>query len=291
MIPEHLVHELRYIELRAARRIRSQRAGGYTSPLRGEGFDFDQHRPYRPGDDVRRIDWNATARIGTPFLRQTRAERELNMVLAADLSRSMQLGSRRSKHEALVLATASLLFSALSDQIHSGVLGFTDTVLEWTAPVSNTPTAWAALTHLWAMKPRGKRTRIRPAIQHLLRRLKRTTLVVLVSDFLTDEDFTTSADLAVLASHHDVLAVVIEDPTETTLPGGTGYVHLRDVESDAEITVRLTRETRERYARTTQQRRAELQQTFYRAGVEHVFVDAQRDVVEPLMRVFEGRKS
>ena len=291
MIPEHLVHELRYIELRAARRIRSQRVGVYKSPLRGEGFEFDQHQPYRRGDDARRIDWNATARTGTPFLRQMRAERELNMVLAGDLSRSMQLGSGRSKHEALVLATASLLISALTDGIRSGVLGFTDTVLEWTAPVSDKSTAWAAVTHLWTMKTSGKRTSIRPVLQHLLQTLKRTTLVVFVSDFLTDEDFTKTADLAVLASHHDVLAVVLEDPVETTLPEGTGYVRLRDVESDAEITVRLTRETRERYARTIQQRRAELQQTFYRAGVEHVFVNAQGDVVEPLMRVFEGRRS
>ena len=89
MIPDHLVHELRDIELRAARRIRSLRVGGYTSPLRGEGFDFDQHRPYRPGDDVRRIDWNATARLGGAFVRQTRAERELHMVLAGDVCRQV----------------------------------------------------------------------------------------------------------------------------------------------------------------------------------------------------------
>ncbi len=292
MIPDHLVHELRYIELRAARRIRSLRVGSYTSPLRGDGFEFDQHRPYRPGDDVRRIDWSATARLGTVFLRQTRAERELHMVLAGDLSRSMRFGSaRRSKHEALILVTASLLFSALKDQIRSGVLGFTDRVLDWTAPISDKQAAWSALTNLWAIKTPGKNTVIRPAVQHLLRNLKRTTMVVLVSDFQTDEDLSAFPELGMLATRHDVIAVVLEDPAETQLPAGAGYVHLRDPESDAEITVGLSDETRERYARSIEQGRAELRRMFYRSGVECIFVNTQRDVVEPLMLVFEGRKA
>lgn len=292
MIPNHLVRELRYIELRAARRIRSLRVGSYTSPSRGEGFEFDQHRPYRPGDDVRRIDWNATARLGGAFLRQTRAEHELHMVLAGDLSRSMRFGSgHRSKHEALILVTASLLFSALTDQISSGVLGFTDRVLDWTAPISGKSAAWSALTRLWAIDTPGGRTVIRPAVEHLLRNLKRTTMVVLVSDFQSDEDLSAFPELGMLAAHHDVIAVVLEDPAETQLPAGAGFVHLRDMESDAEITVGLSNETRQLYAASVEQRRAELRAMFYRTGVDYVFVNTQRDVVEPLMLVFEGRKS
>jgi uncharacterized protein (DUF58 family) len=292
VIPDHLVHELRYIELRAARRIRSLRVGSYTSPQRGDGFEFDQHRPYQPGDDVRRIDWSATARLGTVFLRQTRAERELHMVLAVDLSRSMRFGSaRHSKHEALMLVTASLLFSALKDQISSGVLGFTDRVHDWTAPISDKQAAWSALTNLWAIKTPGKNTVIRPAVQHLLRNLKHTTMVVLVSDFQTDEDLSALPELGMLATRHDVIAVVLEDPAEMQLPAGAGYVRVRDLESDAEITVGLSNETRERYARSIEQHRAELRRMFYRSGVDSIFVNTQRDVVEPLMLVFEGRKA
>jgi len=214
------------------------------------------------------------------------------MVLAGDLSRSMEFGSeRRSKHEALMLATASLLFSALADQISSGVLGFTDTVLDWTAPVTDKPAAWAALTHLWAIKAPGKRTLLRPAVQHLLRVLRRTTLVVIVSDFLTGDDFGGFPELPVLAARHDVVAVVLEDPAEMTLPRGAGYVRLRDVESDAEITVGLSNGVRRQYALSVERRRAELGRLLYRSGIEHVFVNTQRDVAEPLMRLFEGRKS
>jgi uncharacterized protein (DUF58 family) len=291
-LPDHLVREVRYIELRTTRRIRRMRLGGYASPVKGDAFEFDQHRPYRPGDDVRRIDWNATARVGTPFLRQTRAERELHMVLVGDLSRSMEFAAGgRSKHEALVLTTATLLFAALADQISSGVIGFTDRVLDWTAPVSDEQAAWAALGRLWAIKPAGNRTLIQPAIQHLLRTVKGTTLVVLISDFQTDEELTAIPELVMLASRHDVLAVVLEDPAEARLPDGPGLVRLRDPESKAEITVGLNTAVRTRFASAVKQRHLELQQSFYRSGVDHVFVNSQGDVVEPLLRVFDRRKS
>src|SRR5262245_31335586 len=104
------MRDLRYIELGTARRIRSLRPGAYTSKLKDEGLDFDRHRHYQVGDDVRRIDWNVTARIGQPFVRQMYAERELDLVVAIDLSRSMNMASDgRSKREALLRITASLL--------------------------------------------------------------------------------------------------------------------------------------------------------------------------------------
>ena len=291
MIPEHLINELRYIEVRAARRIRTLRIGTYSSRLRGDGFDFDQHRRYTQGEDVRRIDWNATARFGVPFLRQTYAERELEMILAVDLSPSMQFGStRRTKQEALTLVTASLLFSAVAYHINTGFLAFTDGVIKWTAPVADKGHAWSTLTNLWAVKPRGHRTAVLAAVRHLLGRLKRTTLIFLVSDFVTDEDLGASRELAMLAARHDVVAVVLGDPAETRLPVGGGFVRVRDLESGAELTVGLTDEVRELYARAIRQHQGELELVFYRTGMDHVFVDTQRDVVEPLMEMFERRK-
>jgi uncharacterized protein (DUF58 family) len=116
VIPEHVMQELRYIEVYTAKRIRNLRVGPYTSPQRGPGFDFDEHQLYREGDDVRRIDWNVTARMGAPYVRHTHAERELNMMIAIDVSRSMALGAGgRSKKELMTFITGSLLFSAVSD--------------------------------------------------------------------------------------------------------------------------------------------------------------------------------
>ncbi len=292
MIPEHLAQDVRYIELRTHRRIRSMRAGTRASAVRGDGFDFEQHRRYRPGDDVRRIDWNATARAGSPFVREARAERDLEMVLAADLTRSMAFGAEggRSKHEALVLATASLLFAALGDRISSGVLGFTDRVLDWTAPVADSEAAWTALRRVWDIEAAGRRTLLRPVIQHLLETLRRTALIVLVSDFDSDEDLAALPELAILAARHDVVAIILEDPQETRLPAGSGFVRLRDVESGTDVMVPLTRQTRALHHAAVQQRKTHLRNAFYRSGVDHVIVNTQGDVVEPILGLFNGRR-
>jgi uncharacterized protein (DUF58 family) len=291
MIPDHLVRELRYIELRTSRRIRNLRAGAYTSPLRGDGFDFDQHRHYRPGDDVRRIDWNVTARLGLPFLRQTHAERELDVVVAVDLSRSMRFVSgRRSKHEAMTLITASLLFSAAADQIKTGFLAFTDRVVSWTPPTANKGRAWATLSDLCALDPKPSRTALLPAVSHLIRSLKRMTLVLVVSDFLSDEDLSGSREFGMLAARHDVVAVVLGDKAEMRLPAGSGYVRVRDVESGGEMTLRLNKAVRARFEETVQRRRDDLTRYCYRIGIDPVFIDTDEDVVEPLLGVFERRR-
>ena len=110
MIPEHVMHELRYIEVYTGKKIRNQRVGAYQSPLRGAGFDFDEHQPYRQGDDVRRIDWNVTARMNAPYVRHTHAERELNVMIAIDVSRSMDLGTAHDSKRAI--SSRSVISSA-----------------------------------------------------------------------------------------------------------------------------------------------------------------------------------
>ena len=156
------LRELRYIELYSARKIRNLRIGPYTSPLRGPGFDFDEHRLYRPGEDVRRIDWNVTARMNAPYLRQTHAERELNVVAALDLSPSMAFGSSRySKKEVMTFIAASIVFSATSDQINLGFLAFADRVLQWAPPRRAGGRAWRLLEELWDLEPTGSRTSTR----------------------------------------------------------------------------------------------------------------------------------
>src|SRR2546421_501567 len=159
MIPEHVMRELRYIEVYTAKRIRTLRVGPYTSPLRGPGFDFDEHQLYRQGDDVRRIDWNVTARMGAPYVRHTHAERELNVMIAIDVSRSMELGAaHRSKKELMTFITGSLLFSAVSDQINTGFIAFSDRVLEFSPPRRTRAAAWNVLERCWALSPRPGRT-------------------------------------------------------------------------------------------------------------------------------------
>jgi uncharacterized protein (DUF58 family) len=292
MIPEHVMRELRYIEVATGRKIRNQRVGTYQSPLRGPGFDFDEHQPYRPGDDVRRIDWNVTARMGSPFVRHTHAEREMNVMVVMDVSRSMTLGSAaHSKRESLTYISGSILFSALSDQINAGFLAFADRVLLSTPPKRTRAAAWTVLEQAWALEPSSKKTLMIPVVRHLATSLKRMSVIFIVSDFVTDDDVLASPELAQLAAKHDLIAVVPEDRAETELPAGSGYVQMRDIESGRRMTVGLGRQARAGYAAAVDRRREDLARAFYRVPMDHVFVPTSGSPVLPVLSLFARRKA
>jgi uncharacterized protein (DUF58 family) len=291
MLPDHVIRELRYIELYTAKRMRNLRLGTYTSRLRGAGFDFDEHRLYRPGDDVRRIDWNVTARLMTPFVRQTHADRELNVMIALDLSRSMRFGTAdRSKKELMLFIAACLVFSALADQVNVGFVAFTDRVLLYTPPRRSRARVWTMLEEIWALDPPIAPTAVLPAVRFLAGHLKKVSTVFLVSDFITDEDFQRARDLKVLAATHDVIGVVVEDPAETELPRGRSAVRMRDLESGATVRLGLGEGLRRRYRELVDRRRDELTDMFYRVPMDHVFVRCDRSAIEPLLRLFAERK-
>ena len=292
MIPEAVMRELRYIEVYTAKRIRNLRVGAYTSPHRGAGFDFDELQAYRDGDDVRQIDWNVTARMGAPFVRRTHAERELNVMIAMDVSRSMELGgAHRSKKELMTFVTGSLLFSAVSDQINVGFLAFSDRVLQYSPPRRTRAAAWTVLERCWSLSPPPGRTAMLPAIRHLLAMLKRMSVIFIVSDFITDEDLFSSQELAMLAAKHDVVAVVPQDMTEMALPAGRGYVQLRDLESGRRTAVSLSQRTRRAFADQMRDRRESLSRAFYRLQIDPVFVPTDGSSVEPILELFAARLS
>jgi len=292
MIPEPVMHELRYIEVYTAKKIRNQRVGVYQSPLRGAGFDFDEHQPYRPGDDVRRIDWNVTARMGAPYVRHTHAERELNVMIVMDASRSMLQGSAGySKKEAMTFITGSILFSALADQINAGFCAFSDRVLVSRPPRRTRAAAWSILEECWNLAPKARRTLMIPVVQHLLTTLKRMTVIFFVSDFLTADNVLESGELAQLSARHDLIAVVPEDPTEAHLPDGGGYLRLRDLESGKRVTIGLGRGARARYADAIRQRHDALTRAFYRVPMDHVFVPTNESPVLPVLSLFAARKA
>jgi uncharacterized protein (DUF58 family) len=290
MIPEQVMHELRYIEVYTAKKIRNQRVGAYQSPLRGAGFDFDEHQLYRSGDDIRRIDWNVTARMGVPYVRRTRAEREMNVMIAMDASRSMAFGTAKySKKEVMTFITGSLLFSCLSDSINTGFLAFGDGVLAPSAPRRTRAAAWSILEDCWALSSSSAETTMLPAIQHLAKTLKRMSVVFIVSDFMTSDNVLGSRELAQLAARHDVIGVVPVDPAEMELPPGHGYLRLRDLESRRRVSVGLNSRTRRKYAEAARERRVALTRAFYRVPMDHVFVPTDRSPVVPVMSLFSQR--
>ncbi len=290
MLPNHVMRALRYIEISTAKKTRNLRVGSYTSRLRGSGFDFDEHRLYRAGDDVRRIDWNVTARLNLPFVRETHAERELNAMIVVDLSRSMAYGTAGpSKQEQMLFIAACLVFSAICDHINVGVLAFNDRVLRYDPPRRSRGRAWHILGELWSVEPHG-RTSLGPALRHVARSLKKTSVVFVLSDFMLNEDVGAMEDLKMLATKHDIVGVVVEDPAEAVLPPGHGAVMFKDVESGAQRRVGLNQGVRDRYAAAMRQRREDLARSFYRVPMDCVFARAGHDAAEPLIELFASRR-
>lgn len=291
MLPDEVRRELRYIEMYTARRIRNLRVGAYTSRVSGGGFDFREHRPYRAGDDVRRIDWNVTARLRAPFVRLTDAERELNLIVALDLSPSMGFGTtRRSKKDAMLFIAGCLVFSALADRINIGFVAFADRVLAYFPPRTGRAHAWEALERMWALDEPATRTSLAPVARLLAGRLKRTSLVCVVSDFMTHEDIGQARDMKILAARHDLVSVVVTDPAEESLPAGHGTIRMRDLESGRSIRVGLGEGLRRRYRDATAARRRMLTDAFYKVPMDPVFVRSDESAVEPLLRLFLSRK-
>jgi len=289
-IPDELVQELRYVEIYTRRKITSRLIGSYTSPFKGVGFDFWEHRRYEPGEDVRRIDWNATARLGQIQVKLCHAERELNAVLAIDLSRSMEFTSQRLTKRELSLRVAGCLgFSAVADQMHVGMLAFTDQIEAYIPPRQGRRQAWRILQHLWAAQPRSTGTDLAVPIQFLTQRLRKTTLLFLVSDF-HQGDVTRLPDFQLLGHRHDLVPIVIQDPLEEELLKARGHVRLRDLESGEERVISLSARNRGEYAEEAKRRREELIRHFYALGLDHVYLRAGDSFVDPLIRMFTSRK-
>jgi uncharacterized protein (DUF58 family) len=306
VLPDRITRELRYIEIYTARKMRNLRSGTFTSRSRGPGFDFDEHRPYRPGDDVRRIDWNVTARLRQPFVRQTHAERELNVIVALDVSSSMSFGTASlDKKELMLYIAACFGFSAAADQINLGLLAFGREVLHYWPPRRSKGRAWRALDELWQLDSDPGPTQLAPVAAFLQKRLRHASVVFVVSDFLTGESMPDLPELRMLTASHDVVGVVVQDPSEVSLFRAGGEVRVKDPESRLLRRLVVTRRTRRRYAASMDARRHELVEAFYRAGMDHAFLmDRFADagdagagrpagtgaVLEPLMELFSARR-
>ncbi len=289
-IPDDLVRELRYVEVYTRRKITSRLIGSYTSPFKGVGFDFWEHRRYQPGEDARRIDWNATARLGQIQVKLCHAERELNAVLVVDLSRSMEFTSQRlTKRELSLRVAGCLAFSAVADQMHLGMLAFTDQVEAYFPPRQGRRQAWRILQYLWEAQARSSGTELGEPIRFLTQRLRKTSILFLVSDFL-QRDVVRLADFQLLGHRHDLVPIVVQDPLEEALVKARGHVRLRDLESGEERVISLSARNRHAYAEEMTRRREELIRSFYALGLDYVYLRSGDSFVDPLIRMFSSRK-
>ncbi|MAG32149.1 MAG: DUF58 domain-containing protein [Deltaproteobacteria bacterium] len=319
MLASEILARVREIQVRTGRQVADVLAGEYVSVFKGRGMEFDEVRPYVPGDDVRTIDWNVTARTGEPYIKRYVEERQLTLMLMADVSASQDFGSAaRSKREATAELCALLAFSATRNDDKVGLALFHGDIEQYIPPRKGQKHALRVVREVLAhgeeegrarpaeidkrsglarlrdrvlrgRRPRGARqaTDIGHALEFLMQVTRRRTICFVVSDFLDD-----GFDKMMVAAQrkHDVIAVLVTDPNELEIPD-VGLVALRDAETgEARIVDTGSRAFRDEARTRGASRVRELEGRFASLGIDFIHVDAAGDVVDPLVRFFRMRE-
>jgi uncharacterized protein (DUF58 family) len=278
-----LLQEVHRLEIVTRGAVETLLRGFYKSSFRGRGLEFDQVREYSPEDDHRSIDWNVTARLNSPYVKTFVEERELQMILAVDLSASLWVGTgTASKRETALRLCAALAFAAVRHQDRVGLLIFTDRVEYFIPPRRGKTGALRVLRELVGFKPIGRKTDFAPALRILNSVLKRRSVVILISDFT---DPIPPAAAGVLAQRHDVVAAVLEDPLEKDfkIPA---RVAVRDPETGK---VGFLSPRSPAAAREAKRFREQQLRFLTSKGADRLEIEAGQNVVAPLMGFFRKR--
>ena len=282
-----ILRRVRRIEIMTRRLASDVFSGEYHSVFKGQGIEFDEVREYQPGDDIRSIDWNVTARMGKPYIKRFVEERELVVVFLLDVSASGLFGSAsKTKLDTAAEICALLAFSAVQNNDKVGAIIFSDHIEEYIPPDKGRRHVLHVVRNALFHQPQGKGTNIASGLEYLLRVIKRRAIVFVLSDFLAP-DFT--RPLAIAANKHDLVAVRIRDRREKDI-GRVGLVRLWDQERGVETLADLGRPgAREKYARLLDERNREQEAVFRRHKVDWVDVDTESDYVKPLSLFFRAR--
>ena len=289
MLTSELVRKIRRIEISTRRVVHDNFAGRYHSVFKGQGMEFDEVRPYNPGDDVRRIDWNVTARTGSPYVRRYHEERETTVMLALDASGSSDFGSAgRLRRELAAEMAAVLSYAATTNNDKVGLLIFTDGVELLVPPRKGKRHVLRLIRDVLVFEPRGRGTDIGLALDTVNRVLKRQSIVFVVSDFLADVE-SYGRSLAVTNRRHDVVAVQLSDPMEREV-ADVGLLSLQDAETGEMMLVDTSDPAwRRLYAGRAGQAETDRKTLMARAGVDRITVAPDRDYVSGLMAFFTAR--
>ena len=289
MLSAELFRKIRQIEIHTRRLVNDSFAGEYHAIFKGRGMEFDEVRPYLPGDEIRTIDWNVTARMGEPYVKRYVEERELTVMLVVDASGSGDFGTvNRFKREMAAELAAVLAFAATTNNDKVGLLIFTDRVELFIPPRKGRRHVLRVIRELLAFQPEGRGTNIKLSLDMVNRVLKRRGIIFVVSDFLIDPE-TYRQTLFVTNRRHDVIAVDLHDPLETNI-AGVGLLALEDAESDELLLIDTSsRSWRQAFARRINELEQSKARVLTRSGVDHVKVTTDRDYVLALTLFFQKR--
>ena len=288
MLPREVIRQIRRLQIRARRAVEDLVGGEYHSVFKGMGLAFEEVRAYQPGDDIRTIDWNVTARMGHPFIKRYIEERELTVMLLIDCSGSHQFGTQvQQKREVIAELAAVLAFSAVSNNDKVGLIACTDRVERFVPPRKGSRHALRLIRDVLFFQPAHRATSLREGLDYLNRILHRRAIVFLLSDFL-DRGF--ERTLKRTARYHDLIAIRIIDPREEELPD-VGLLELEDAETGERLLLDTkSRRMRDAFVQAARRRRDALVQLVHSSRADLIEVSTDGGHLEALIRFFRLRE-
>ena len=288
-VPPEVLRQVKLIELRTRGLVNSLFAGEYRSVFKGQGMEFAEVREYQPGDEVRTIDWNVTARMRRPFVKRYIEERELTVMLAVDLSGSERFGTvHRFKSELATEIGAVLAMAAVRNNDRVGLLLFTDRVEHVVPPGKGRRHALRVIRDLLVHEPQGAGTDVAGATEYLRRLLSQHAIVFLISEFAAPA---LDHPLKLLSQQHDVVAITVEDPSERTLPD-LGLARLVDPETGRAVDVDTSDPAvREQYEKLVAEEVLARRRLLRRLGIDEIAVSTDRGYIDALLRFFRARST
>lgn len=288
MIPKDVLKEIKRIEIRTTRLVNDLFGGEYESVFKGRGIEFADVREYIPGDDIRTIDWNVTARSQHPFVKKYIEERELTVLFVVDGSASQQFGTT-AKNKAQITAEicALLAFSAIRNHDKVGMVIYTDEVEKYVPIKKGRSHVLRVVREILFYKPKRKGTSLRAALEYLQKTLKRRVVLFIVSDF---QDSGYEKSLKIISQKHDVIAIHLTDPRERKwLP--SGIIQLEDSETGEPILVNSrSKNVRDLFEKQVNDELNEIDRSFKLMGIDKVNIDTSKPYAEPLIRLFKQRE-
>jgi uncharacterized protein (DUF58 family) len=287
MISKEILKKVRHIQIYTRHIVNDFMAGRYESVFKGRGIEFHEVREYAPGDDVRTIDWNVTARAGRPYIKLFSEERQLTVMLVVDMSSSGNFASvNRFKRELSAELSAVMALSAMNNNDQVGLILHTDRVEKFIPPKKGRHHLLRVIRELLAFEPENKGTDISSALEFLNRVTNRKAIVFMISDFIAAGY---DKQLKITSKRHDVVAIEITDPRERDLPR-VGMVHLEDAETGRRVFVDTSnKKLRESYRRQFDHRRTSLVKSLATMGVDLISVNTAKPYIQPIIRFFKMR--
>jgi len=289
LIPRDLIKKIRVIEITTNRIVNETLAGAYHSVFKGRGMEFDEVRPYQPGDEIRLIDWNVSARMNGLFVKRFVEERELTVMLLVDMSASTGFGTFRQSKASLMAEVSSMLaFSAIKNNDRVGLIMFTDKVEKYVAPKKGKKHVLRVISEILSFKPESKGTDISSALRYLGHVQHRKAVVFLLSDFINGGY---EQALKLMAQKHDLIPVVTSDRMEQSLPD-IGVVLAEDPETGRRSYIDLGDwRLRKRFSSMVAAQAAEREKLFRTNGIDCIELGTGGDYVKPLVKFFRARST